>query len=69
MTNLKPGVNILTRYMKKRSPIQFSILRLIFQKQIKEIEAYFRIGPVPEMFNPELFKKKARYVIYLLQKE
>ncbi len=67
--NLKPGVNILTRYMKKRSPFQYSILKLIFSKQIKELESYFRIGPIPEMFNPKLFERKGRYIIYVLKKD
>lgn len=66
--NLKPGVNIIERYMKRRSPLQYALLKGIFRKQIRELESYFRIGPIPEMFNPELFQAKARYVIYVLQK-
>ena len=66
---IRPSINITTKYLKKSSPTKYELIKLFFRRQIKELNTFLLEGYVSDIFNPRLFSNKARYVIYLLQKD
>ncbi|MFH1522898.1 MAG: methyltransferase domain-containing protein [Patescibacteria group bacterium] len=63
-----PIARLTHKYVMRTSQLRVKLLSLIFKKQVREINDFLSKGYLVDIFNPELFEKKARYVIYLLKK-
>ena len=64
-----PTSKVLFKYLNKTKGLKSKIFSYFLQSQFDKLIAYLDDGYVSHMCNADLFKQKARYIIYLLKKE
>jgi len=64
-----PTSKVLFKYLNKSKGLKNKIFSYFLKPQLDKLNTYLNDGYVGHVCNANLFKQKARYIIYLLKKE